>query len=347
MRILSEKDISSILRNLSPQHAKTLLDSFATGLASYAEAKDKKDASIIQPQRTVIRNNDGNTVLCMPVSDTDTVVKVATVPLKGDIAGAITIYNAKGELQAVLNAAEITAFRTALAAMTILTLWPRPASPNLCIFGSGKQAEWHLRLALILVPDIKSVTVFNRGSKRLHSFDSTVLAALRSPHPSVEFRTVAQEGNNNYSRDLSDGLVKADMICCCTPSTEPLFTAQHLQANSKPRFLSLIGSYKPTMREIDTEVLNIARKSGTIWVDLKEACLEEAGELIDASLKSKDLTEVGELYSNTQAEKPALDGQRELTLFKCVGFGYMDLVISKALLAMAEEADQGLVIKQF
>ena len=49
----------------------------------------------------------------MPVSDTSsTVVKVATVPAKGNIAGAITIYSGQtGELEGVLNAAEITAFR--------------------------------------------------------------------------------------------------------------------------------------------------------------------------------------------------------------------------------------------
>ena len=49
----------------------------------------------------------------MPVSDTaSTVVKVATVPAKGNIAGAITIYSGEtGELEGTLNAAEITAFR--------------------------------------------------------------------------------------------------------------------------------------------------------------------------------------------------------------------------------------------
>lgn len=59
------------------------------------------------------QQHGANTVLAMPVSDTSsTVVKVATVPAKGNIAGAITIYSGKtGELEGVLNAAEITAFR--------------------------------------------------------------------------------------------------------------------------------------------------------------------------------------------------------------------------------------------
>lgn len=348
MRLLTEKDISGLLRNLTPADARQILDIFSSGLASYAQDKTKDNARIYQPQRTVFQNHEGNTVLAMPVSDGDTVVKVATVPVKGDIAGAITVYSSVGELLGVLNAAEITAFRTALAAMTILTRWTPPQTSKVCVFGSGKQAEWHVRLALLLIPGIQQITVFNRGADRLRALEENALSALRKSYPDVKFHTVAKQDNSDYQQDLSASLADADIICCCTPSTHPLFGSKELQSKSKPRFLSLIGSYKPGMCEIDSETIDMSRQSGKIWVDLKEACLEEAGELIDANLEEDDLEEIGELFSrDTDNSKSHIDASRELTIFKCVGFGFMDLVISKALLHMAEDAGQGSVFKDF
>ncbi|KAF2478923.1 ornithine cyclodeaminase/mu-crystallin family protein [Neohortaea acidophila] len=347
MRILTGEDVSGLLRSLSSNDARELLNSFSQGLADYSKAKGSSNANIIQPARVVFQNAGQNTVLTMPVSDGDTVVKVATVPHKGDIAGAITVYNSVGELQGVLNAAEITAFRTALASMTILTRWPAPSHPSVCVFGSGKQAEWHLRLALLLIPGITKVIIFNRGAKRLKDLESAVLSGLRDVHSSVEFETVASEGNSSYSSTLRERLAKADIICCCTPSTEPLFTNGELQSTSKSRFMSLIGSYKPSMHEIDADTLRAARESGKIYVDTEEGCLEEAGELISAGFGPDDLIEVGQLFAQTGPAGSEVDGERSLTIFKCVGFGFMDLLVSKSLLSMAEEASKGNVVDDF
>jgi len=356
MRLLTGTDISTILRNLSTDQANEFLDTLSTALGSYyLESTNEHDSSnkIVQPPRIAFQtkqDHGNNTVLAMPVSDTtSTVVKVATIPAKGDIAGAITIYSGEtGQLEGVLNAAEITAFRTALASMTILTRWPAPDSVNFCVFGGGKQAEWHVRLALLLVPGIGHVTVVNRSTKRLEAFEQDVFAQLRSIHPNVGFRALAQQGNNGYQQDLRKVLQEAHIICGCTPSTEPLFPASDLDHGPEERFISLIGSYKPHMQEIDTETLDLARqRNGKIWVDQSEACLEEAGELIKAGLGKDDLKEIGELFSNERGKRAQLEKGRRLTLFKCVGFGFMDLVISKALLKTAEDLGKGVVVDAF
>lgn len=356
MRLLTGSDISAILRNLSNNQANELLDTLSTALGQYYLESANENASsnkIVQPPRIAFRtkqDHGDNTVLAMPVSDTtSTVVKVATVPAKGDIAGAITIYSGEtGQLEGVLNAAEITAFRTALASMTILTRWSAPINVNLCVFGGGKQAEWHVRLALLLVTGIRAVTVVNRSRKRLEAFEQDVFAQLKSAHANVDFRALSQEGNNDYQKDLRKVLQEAHIICGCTPSTEPLFTAQDLENGPDERFVSLIGSYKPHMQEIDTETLVLARQSsGKIWVDQSEACLEEAGELIKAGLGKNDLREIGELFANESGERARLETGRRLTLFKCVGFGFMDLVISKALLKTAEDLGKGTVVDAF
>jgi ornithine cyclodeaminase len=282
----------------------------------------------------------------MPVSNTSTTsVKVATVPHRGDIKGAITIYNAMGELQGVLNAAEITAFRTALATMTLLVRWKAPPSPTLVVFGAGKQAEWHIRLALLLVSGIKGVTLINRSRQRLEQFEKATISELKSSYSGVRFESISPEANENYQAQMSQHLAEADIICGCTPSTEPLFTAQDLKASSsRPKFLALIGSYKPEMQEVDTDTI---RLGGKIYVDSKEACAEEAGELIRAKLGPDDLVEVGELYASDGTERVGLEDGKKLTLFKCVGMGLMDLLIAQALLDIAEDQKVGTVLKDF
>ena len=83
MRLLNGHEISTILRDkLSSENATRLVDSLASGLASYSSEKTKNaDQSIHQPLRTAFVTRDKNTVLVMPVSNTSTTsVKVATVP---------------------------------------------------------------------------------------------------------------------------------------------------------------------------------------------------------------------------------------------------------------------------
>lgn len=203
-------------------------------------------------------------------------------------------------------------------------------------------------MALLLVPGIQQVTVVNRSKTRLDKVERGALVELRQRYPDVQFTTIAQEGNDAYQEDLQKALSSADIICGCTPSTQPLFTSQDLKGGPAERFIALIGSYKPHMQEIDTETLKLAREDGKIYVDLKHACLEEAGELINAGLGKDDLIEIGQLFSQeSDGKRVSLPTGHKITLFKCVGFGFMDLVVSKALLNVAEAQDKGKVIDAF
>ena len=98
------------------------------------------------------------------------------------------------------------------------------------------------------------------------------------------------------------------------------------------------------MQEVDTETI---RLGGRIYVDSKEACAEEAGELIRVNRGPEDLIEVGELYARDGQEKVGLGDGKELTVFKCVGMGLMDLVIAQALLDIAAYEKVGTVLGHF
>lgn len=368
MLAVSEKDLTKLLLSLDHTQCHDLLRNLSTALAAFSAqrkfSRGENDNNIHQPPRTsIISKKWSSTTLFMPVSDHEsTGFKVVTVPKvstpSNGIRGVINILAPDGRLEGVMSAAEITAFRTALASMVLFTRVFHSLGPSggvqqkkILIFGSGKQAEWHARLALLSVPeptDIGAMTFVNRGQQRLEeSIRSTLVPDLRARYPHLEINAYSREKlqdttetSNAYETRLCADLVSSDAIFCCTPSTEPLFTFDDLTPDRR-RYISLIGSYKPHMQEIDSQTLLSAAK-GMIYVDSVEACLEEAGELIKAKVEEKQLIELGELDETSSA----LEGQGNV-VFKCVGMGIMDLVIARSLLEMAKEQGLGTAVEGF
>ena len=122
---------------------------------------------------------------------------------------------------------------------------------TITVFGAGKQAYWHIRLALMLRgDDIRHVNIINRSfdriGKLLKEFYEPDNMELRT---NTKFSALTAEFGE-YGRLLKEEVRKADVIFCCTPSTEPLFPAEFLTSHEgrrKGRFLSAIGSYKASM----------------------------------------------------------------------------------------------------
>ncbi|CAI7634861.1 unnamed protein product [Penicillium glandicola] len=339
MHILSEPNVSNIFRVLSNALISITQESKPSTLAS-----SKK---IHQPLRTVFSTSNDNTCIFMPVSDTaSTGIKVVTVSASG-IQGVINVFNPEGRLQGLLAAAEVTAFRTALATMTLFVRCTTLRKDNVLVLGSGRQAEWHARLALLLYPEqVRRVTFVNRGAKRLAEMERDVVSELRVTYPNVVFATLAKEGVSDYEERLGEELAAADVIFSCTPATVPNFGYEALQTNPKQRFISLIGSYKPHMHEIDTETL--LSGGGKVYVDSKMACLEEAGELITAGLGEEQLIEMGDLLGADGVANGAVNVPAGCNvIYKCVGMGLMDLVVGKKVLDVGVEMGLGTHVDGF
>ncbi|RJE17583.1 Proline utilization protein PrnX [Aspergillus sclerotialis] len=294
----------------------------------------------------------GNFSLFMPVSNTvNTGIKIVTSPVKGGLAVVMNLFSADGELLALLSAAELTAFRTALAVMTLFVRCTGSGGgvkrENIVVFGSGRQAEWHARLALALSEpgEVKRITVVNRTRGRLEALEKGVLSELKGLYPDVTMGVLAKEGTPDYEDRLKSELSASDVIFSCTPSTQPNFPFSYLKdsASDKSRFISLIGSYKPNMQEIDTETL-LSGADGKVYVDSKEACLEESGELINAGMKEDQLIEIGEVFEKSL---PISVPAGRNVIFKCVGMGIMDLVIAKKVLDVATSQGDGMYIEGF
>jgi ornithine cyclodeaminase/alanine dehydrogenase-like protein (mu-crystallin family) len=284
LTILSDTNVKNLLHTLTQDEVKGLQKSMRNALHEYATGTTNSGACAEnQPDRTVIESINGTTTLFMPsTSSTGLGIKVVTlstprsysinetpVPSKDNTTpqGSLTVMGADGIPQGFLNAEEVTAFRTALASSLLMIR--RTKIKTLMVFGCGKQAYWHVRLALLLRgPTIRRVHFINR------EFNERA-AGIMKTFISWDAATKKAEGWNettfdltslNYheiDRILKDKVRKSDVIVCTTPSTSPLFDHTILtntEGRRRARLIIAIGSYKPHMIEIPTEVITQAIK---------------------------------------------------------------------------------------
>jgi ornithine cyclodeaminase/alanine dehydrogenase-like protein (mu-crystallin family) len=223
--------------------------------------------------------------------------------------------NSIGEPTGFINAEELTAFRTALASSLLMIR--RAKLSTITVFGAGKQAYWHIRLALLLRgSSIKHVNIINR------TISKNAIALMKSIHgidderrdsegwTKTTFSMLSPE-YGEYSRLIKEHVRESDAIFCTTPATEPLFDPTFLTAHEgrkKGRLVIAIGSYQPHMIEVDPSILRQAVKpshghhhhkhaqeGGCVVVDVLHGSLKEAGEIIQAGLTADQLVELGEL----------------------------------------------------
>ena len=252
---------------------------------------------------------------------------------------------------------------------------------SITVFGAGLQAKWHIRLALMLRGSaIHHVDIINRSFARakqlMHEFyTSPEWEDIRNANPKLAFSIVSSE-YGEYQRLLKEHIRKADAIFLCTPSTSPLFPAEHLtstEGRKKGRYISLIGSYRPHMCEIHPDILSHAvkpdhkhhhhkhaDKGGVVVVDSLEACLREAGEIIQAGITAEHLVEIGELLMVKKASMREIEmgtgpGEKGLrkwleggnVIYKSVGIGLMDICVGEDLVALAMQRGIGTRVEGF
>ncbi|KAJ4111509.1 hypothetical protein NW768_011863 [Fusarium equiseti] len=299
--------------------------------------------------RTHFTNRCGDRNLFMPSTDGfPSTIKLLTVPGNGDPArGLVIISKADGTPLGLISAGALTAFRTALATMTMFVRSPLPRE-NITVFGAGPVAAWHARLAILLYPDeVKRLTFVGRSPSRLRRFMRPATYGLQKLSSNVTVDSLSQNDATLCPSNLQQLISTSDALFCCTPSTEPLFPHRYLETQAhghelKPRFISLVGSHKPDMQEVEAETL--LSGGGKVHVDTKEGCLAEAGEIVKAKLGEGDLTEIGEVFQ----PGPGIGVENDCNIvYKSVGFGLMDLIVGRSVLDAAKEEGVGTKVKGF
>lgn len=212
---------------------------------------------------------------------------------------------ASGEMTALIDGETLTTRRTAaITALAASFLTPIDAD-HVLIVGAGRIAR-ALPAALSAVRPIRRVTVWSRDFDRA--------AALAR-----EFE--AQGYAASACADLAAAVAAAPIVACATFSTVPIVRGDWLRGDA---FISLIGGFRPQMREADSEAI---RRSHVV-ADTRSGVLAEAGDLltpiaegvIDAGHIKADLFEL----CRNEAAAPPPAGQPRI--FKSVGHAVQDLI---------------------
>ena len=311
---ISSTDSGSTTNSITPSTTGSTRDSATTSSSqSMANTSISSNTSSSLPT-TISETNDE--------SGSKALSSTSAATTASSIRGSLLLLDGQGNTTGLINAEEVTAFRTALVSTMLFK--KRNSVHDLTVFGAGKQAYWHIRLALLLRGDeVHHLNIITRN------FDSAQKCVLRlyNPQPddpdyenpigskynSKTKKNILTPIHTEYERLLKEYVRASNVIFCTTPSTEPLFPATHLtnrDGRHKGRYIVCIGSYKPHMIELHPDVIRNAvaphhehrhfhkrqREGGAIVVDTVTGCLKEAGEVIQAKLMPDQVVELGELF---------------------------------------------------
>jgi len=226
---------------------------------------------------------------------------------------------------ALLDAAELTAIRTAAVSGLATQLLAREDAGDLAILGSGEQAHSHLA-AMLAVRPIRRVRVWSRTPAHAATFAEEQGAAHGLK---IEIAASAQAA-----------VAGADLICTVTGSPEPILRGDWIAPGAH---LNVVGASQIAAAEIDTAAVAKSR----FFVDFRGSAEHEAGELrraIDAGAVTAAhvLGEIGEVASRSVAGRLA---DTDITLFKSLGVAAEDLASAHFVLQRAEAEGIGQVVE--
>ena len=220
--------------------------------------------------------------------------------------GVVVLFETEyGRPFAIVDAAEITAIRTAAASAMATRLLARPESTCLAILGYGAQASRHLE-SMLCVRSFSQVRVWGRNPVKTKAFCSDQTIRHEVSIEAVESARAAIDG--------------ADVICTVTGSPTPILLGEWITPG---QHINAVGTSFPGIRELDGTAVARSR----LFVDLREGALAQAGEfqmardegLID---DNHILGEIGEVSLGQVEGRLTAD---DVTLYKSLGLVVQDL----------------------
>lgn len=278
--------------------------------AAYRDVAAGRDRS---PLRSHVELGDGSLLVMPGVREggAGATVKLVTVMPGNAARGLPTIHAvivwfdaATGRPLALLDGAAVTAMRTGAASAVGTRLLARTDAETLVVIGAGAQADWQVR-AVVAARPIRRVLVYARDAARRETFarrmaDDTGLAA---------------EAAADAERAVRD----ADVICCATTSSVPVFDAAWVRPGTH---VNAIGAFRLGMVELPPALFG---RAAVVAVDSRGAALAEAGDVVAA-------IETGEIAADAIVEigtvPPEWAANRDpdaITVFKSVGLAIQDV----------------------
>jgi ornithine cyclodeaminase/alanine dehydrogenase-like protein (mu-crystallin family) len=229
-----------------------------------------------------------------------------------------------GQPVAMLDAAEITATRTAAASGLATRLLARPDASSLAILGAGEQAGSHLA-AMLCVRKLTRIRVWARDSSKAAAF-----AQAEGARHGVTIEV---------AETARDAVTGADIICTVTKAREPILLGEWVEPGAH---LNIVGSSVATTTEIDIPTVVKSR----YFVDCRSSTITEGGDYLRA-LRAGAITpehilaEIGEVANGSKVGRTS---PSDVTLYKSLGIAPQDLASAHYVLQKARERGVGQMI---
>ena len=324
MIILSEHEIMKHYR------MSEAVQDLEAGLMSMNEGK------IDNPHRTVIEYPEQHaSILYMPSSNQEErIAGIKTVSIfpentqvgKPTTQGVLLLTDTRnGEHVCLMNASYLTRLRTGALSGVATKRLARKDARVLGVIGTGGMAFEQV-LGVLEVREIEKLIMFNRTREKADKFKE-------------KLQRFGVKQDIVVVDHVDEVVLASDIINCATRSHTPVFDGKLLK---KGTHINGVGSYLPSMREVDEETI---LKSDKIVVDDMHGAKEEAGELIDAAQKGTwsfdkiygELRELLEKSTHREADD-------EMTFFKSVGAAYFDMAVAQGVYRAAKEKQFGMTV---
>jgi alanine dehydrogenase len=207
------------------------------------------------------------------------------------------------QLVAIMQAEEMTAYRTGAATGVATEALSRTNCKTLGIIGTGKQAYYQAKAILTVRDSIDRIKVFNITEQRARDF-----RAKYEPEFGIDIAVVALED-----------AVDSDIVTTVTPATEPFIAPELIRSGMH---LNGVGADSKTKIEFDPKVLKKVR----IFIDDFSQCVH-SGEIyrgLEKGIVAKgDLISLGDVLLGKAEGRTSDD---DITFFKSSGVAFQDLI---------------------
>lgn len=224
------------------------------------------------------------------------------------IQGQVLLFDAtEGTPLAVVEAATLTAIRTAAASAAATRELANPDAGCLALLGYGVQARTHLE-AMRVVRPIREVRVWGPDPDSARAFVSE-----HSGDHSGDWRIEAAE-------TPEAALEGADLVCAVSAARDPVIQGEALSPGCH---INLVGAHTADTREADSATMARAR----IFTEISEFALLEAGDILLAMAEGvaseSELIEIGAVIGGMQPGRLAAE---DITVYKSLGNTAQDLL---------------------
>jgi ornithine cyclodeaminase len=210
-----------------------------------------------------------------------------------------------GAVTCIADAEPITKIRTACATAAASDALARADAQVLAIFGTGLQAESHLR-ALPLVRSFREILLWGQSPEKAAEL------AARMGHELDREITPVDDG-----REAAD---RADVICTVTSSATPILLGEWVKPGTH---VNLVGSSYLGPVEVDTALVAKSRyiadyRAGVLAQGAELAVARDAGIVDDSHV----IGEIGEVLAGRVAGR---EDESQITIYKSLGHVVQDL----------------------